>query len=147
MSGPAGTEATGRARAAAPGALRFVVEGSLDAPFEARHVLADRLGHRVDEAAFDDALVLLSELVTNCVRHGGARDGRPIRVSAVIESDLLHVEVSSSGPAFEHLPRGPHPDDPAGRGLNLVDALAERWGIEAELPTTVWFEVRLARKG
>lgn len=90
----------------------------------------------MDRAA--DAALLVSELVTNAVMHAGG----PISVSATYLDATLRVEVHDTD---QHpLPnlRRPSASDKAGRGLHLVELLADRWAIT---PTpdgkTIWFEL------
>ncbi|MET7637161.1 ATP-binding protein [Streptomyces sp. NPDC005438] len=79
------------------------------------------LGPVVDEAA-----LIVSELVTNGVRYSEAEF---LTVALRRRGDVLVIEVSD--PAGSLLPtmRDPGPEDCGGRGLHVVDALAERWGV------------------
>jgi anti-sigma regulatory factor (Ser/Thr protein kinase) len=73
----------------------------------------------------DDALLVLSELVTNAIVHAG--DGCTIDVR---HSDgLLRLEVRDWSP-HEPVVRSVAPTDVGGRGLHVVDALADEWGWE-----------------
>jgi anti-sigma regulatory factor (Ser/Thr protein kinase) len=91
----------------------------------------------------DELLLLLTELVTNAVRHGGAVDGLPVEVVVARSPRALKVAVTDPGSGFEW----PVPDASIaprenGYGLLLVDRLAHRWGIErGQSSTTVWFEL------
>ncbi|MFJ2111457.1 MULTISPECIES: ATP-binding protein [unclassified Streptomyces] len=75
----------------------------------------------------DTAALLLSELVTNALRHGSP-PGREIGVSLHRADGTLRLEVEDAGD-FLPRPRTPGPDDECGRGLALVDALADDWGV------------------
>lgn len=87
-----------------------------------------------------DAVLLVSELVTNAVRHGALEDGDSICVQAEREDDLLRVEVRDPGPGW-HGSAGQRQEE-GGLGLVVVDALARRWGTErAAGETRVWFEL------
>lgn len=95
-----------------------------------------------------DAALLVSEVVTNSLRHSGVRDGE-IRLHAEVDDDTVRVEVTDAGPGFVRRTPRPHPEgpDPGGWGLVLVDRLADRWGVEREGSTRVWFEIdRSARR-
>ena len=83
--------------------------------------------------------LLVSELVTNAVRHGGAAE--PVEVHARWNSEV-RVEVSDHGDGFTPAPRIGPPDEPGGFGLFLVGRLADRWGVETNGGTTVWFVMR-----
>jgi anti-sigma regulatory factor (Ser/Thr protein kinase) len=87
-----------------------------------------------------DAKLLLSEVVTNSVRHAGLREGEAIEV-VVDSGDVLRVEVRDGGGGFELVAPEPDPVRPSGWGLYLVEQLADRWGVEKGPPTTVWFEL------
>jgi anti-sigma regulatory factor (Ser/Thr protein kinase) len=85
----------------------------------------------------DLALLLTSELVTNAYRHAGTET----RVSVRRIDDGARVEVRDVGPGVPEL--RPHDTDRVdGRGLQIVDALADRWGYESNAGgTAVWFEL------
>ena len=98
----------------------------------------------LDEETVEVVSLLVTELVTNAVRHGRSTDGTCIRVDLVlVEEDLVRVNVINDGPIFDPTPREPRPvEAEGGMGLHLVDRLAERWGVEGNGKTTVWLEVR-----
>ena len=102
----------------------------------------NRLGTLAPEERADVAL-LVSELVTNSVRHG-AEAGDAIDVRARASSETVRVEVSDAGAGFVP-PARPAPrlddEDPGGLGLVLVDRLADRWGVARDGGTSVWFEI------
>ncbi len=80
------------------------------------------------------ALLVVSELVTNAVRQG---DG-PVRVTLEAADSSLLVEVFDNGHRLPTL-GDPDLDSPGGRGLHLIDALSESWGVREELDgKTVW---------
>jgi anti-sigma regulatory factor (Ser/Thr protein kinase) len=83
-------------------------------------------------------LLLVSELVTNAVRHAV---GETLRLVVMIDDGALRVEVHDPGGGFE--PQAPEldPARPSGWGLFLVDELADRWGVDATPLTRVWFEM------
>ena len=88
--------------------------------------------------------IAVSELATNCVRHAGTEFTVDIEQTA----DELRVAVADSGDGWPTL-RSPQPSDPSGRGLFLVRALADNWGIDApddRKGKTVWFTMRLSEQ-
>ncbi|MGW7256913.1 ATP-binding protein [Streptomyces sp. NPDC054834] len=85
----------------------------------------------------DDVLLCMSELSTNALLHG-VPPGRQFRVLLRYDGCLLHVEVHDSGPGF---PRIADRADEGGRGLLLVAALSDKWGMrEREFGKVVWCE-------
>jgi anti-sigma regulatory factor (Ser/Thr protein kinase) len=89
-----------------------------------------------------DVRLLVSELVTNAVRHAGlGRDDR-IRLRASLDSRILRVEVHDPGMGFTPKTLAPDPTRTSGWGLYLVEELADRWGVEGADPgSQVWFEL------
>lgn len=110
---------------------------------EARHALMaaeDTLG--VEER--QPMLLLLTELVTNAIRHGEAHE-RPNGVAVkVVECDGgVGAAVTNPGEGFAWSGReSDDPLEPGGYGLVLVDTMSSRWGIQRQSgSTTVWFEL------
>jgi anti-sigma regulatory factor (Ser/Thr protein kinase) len=118
----AATRTFGRATEEVPAARRFV-----------RDVLAD------DPACYD-AELLTCELVTNAVQH--ATDASRVTVAVVRCGAVVHVDVIDDGRIGLPHWREAHGHDEDGRGFQLVDAIAERWGFLRERSgTCVWFEI------
>jgi serine/threonine-protein kinase RsbW len=92
----------------------------------------------------EDLRLLVSELVTNCVIHGGAGPADRVTVSVERPDDTIRVEVRDRGRGWTKRTRSRELDSdepPGGWGLMLVGELAERWGIDSEQGTCVWFEL------
>jgi anti-sigma regulatory factor (Ser/Thr protein kinase) len=90
-------------------------------------------------------LLLVSELVSNCVRHAGLRAGERIQLRARARADRARVEVCDMGRSGR-LPAKREPGgnglEPGGLGLVLVDEMADRWGVHRrDDQTCVWFEL------
>jgi anti-sigma regulatory factor (Ser/Thr protein kinase) len=104
----------------------------------ARGLLRSALdGHAASSA--DDAVLMISELVTNAVLHARTR----LHVSVSIADQTLRVEVSDDDPT---LPVAPDPEthSTSGRGLLIVDNLADKWGtFTSTHGKTVWFELQI----
>ena len=96
----------------------------------------------------ETVVLLVSELVSNAVQHGGPH-GPDATVGLQIEPrpDRIRVAVTDAGTGDPRLGNGAI-DHPSGRGLLLVDAMASRWGCD-RLPVgkTVWFELLAPRDG
>jgi anti-sigma regulatory factor (Ser/Thr protein kinase) len=92
----------------------------------------------VDEETRQRLAALTSELVTNAVVHAKT----PFVVEVVRGPAVIRVAVTDGDTQVVEL-RSYEPVSPAGRGLHIVSALADRWGVDPS-PTgkTVWFEVR-----
>ena len=112
------------------------LSGGPKAPSAARSLLqgAGLDGERIE--------LLVSEVVTNSVLHGGSLREEAVRIRVAAADGRVRVEVYDSGPGFE--PRAhpaPHVDGEGGYGLVLVEALADDWGVEGDGETCVWFEL------
>ena len=109
-----------------------------EAAAEARHALS---GITLSDGRERDVRLLVSELVTNAVRHANLRPGDVILLVIDLGDSVLLVEVHDPGGGF--IPRAPAPDParPSGWGLYLVEELADRWGVDSDESTLVWFEV------
>jgi anti-sigma regulatory factor (Ser/Thr protein kinase) len=118
-----------------------VIPATPVAPSEARAAIAS-IGHELPQGLVSDAALLVSELVTNSVRHAGGAPASRVRVRALASSDGLRVEVHDWGTGFS-LDTDPTPSwrKGAGFGLYLVRRLAARWGIERGETMRVWFEL------
>ena len=91
--------------------------------------------------------LLLTELVTNAVKHAGLRDDERVEVLVEARDGVVSVRVSDRGTGPAALPAPQGPDRASGRGLFLVTAMADRWGLEVARGTTVWFELDLDPAG
>jgi anti-sigma regulatory factor (Ser/Thr protein kinase) len=121
--------------------LSIQLPASAESPALARRALASMAG--LDEELLQQAVLLVSELVTNSVRHGA--DGE-IKLYARDDGKFLRIEVRDAGPGFTPRPgvRAAGALEPGGWGLLLVDRIADRWGVESDDGTSVWFELGTA---
>lgn len=89
------------------------------------------------ETLVDDTLLCVSELVTNAVRAGcGA-----IHLRVLVEPACVRIGVHDDGPG-KPMKQDPPPLSPHGRGLVIVDALADEWGVEhATIGKEVWAQL------
>ena len=113
------------------------------APSLARAAVSGWLDGHTTSGVRDDACLLVSELVTNSVRHGGQPAGAQVEVRAMSAAGMVRVEVEDagrSGPVRRRRADGPD----GGFGLGLVEHLAARWGVVHDPGTVVWFELAMA---
>ncbi len=121
-------------------AERLRLDRRPEAPSIARNAVAEWLVDHVDSHALNDIKLLVSELVTNAVRHQSGQG--PIDVAVKVSRSRVRVEVSDPGEGFPKPSVGePPPEVLGGRGLLIVDRVAARWGVSSDRPTRVWFEL------
>ena len=88
----------------------------------------------------DNLRLVISEVVTNALRHGAP--GEQIDLAVTAKEEFLCVQVSDDGPGLAPRPRAMTPDDHGGFGLFFVEQLTRRWGVTRENQRTrVWFEL------
>jgi len=148
LDGDVGHEAVWLAKPAAdPGTknqIDIAFQAGPSAAAAARNALAALEG-RIDPDLLEDVRLLVSELVTNSVRHSPARSLDLIRMNATVAGGTVRVEVADPGDGFEPKPRDPDRTRPGGWGLYLVDHLADRWGVAKDRLTRGWFELDAGR--
>ncbi|MGY1837628.1 ATP-binding protein [Blastococcus sp. SYSU DS0510] len=112
-----------------PAARRHVAEALADLPEQLR----------------ETAELLVSELVTNAIRHSGGAD---LAVSVErLSAERVCIGVTDDGHGYPVL-RSPKVTDEHGRGLQLIGLLADRWGVRRTRGSdakTVWFELAVTR--
>jgi serine/threonine-protein kinase RsbW len=106
----------------------------------ARHFVREALADWAVLERADDILLCVSELATNAVRHG-VPPGRGFLLCVSLDADgLLRVEVHDSGDG-EPRPREFDEEAQSGRGLMIVVALSDKWGVGERVPgKVVWCE-------
>jgi anti-sigma regulatory factor (Ser/Thr protein kinase) len=124
-----------------PGAVLLTLPPELRSVRTARQFVGERCRLAgLSAERRDDALLLASELVTNAVLHGRSEvcveveeRGAVLRVSVLDENSRHPAPVAEDADALD------------GRGLALVEALSQRWGVEDRpLGKAVWFELARA---
>jgi anti-sigma regulatory factor (Ser/Thr protein kinase) len=94
-------------------------------------------GVPVQEPVRSDVLLVVSELVSNAVRHGEG----PIDLAVEVSTSHVHVEVTDQGDARPQ-PARPAAMSQSGRGLLIVDSIADAWGVSVEPHgKTVWADL------
>lgn len=113
------------------------------APALARRMV-DELEGVLDPQCADQARLLLSEVVSNAVRHG---EGQSVRVLLdAVQGGELRCEVMDEGHGFVPTARDKPSMVEGGWGLHLVETLSRRWGVR-EGSTHVWFELPAGSPG
>jgi integral membrane sensor domain MASE1/anti-sigma regulatory factor (Ser/Thr protein kinase) len=107
----------------------------------------ERLEPVLEHALTVNLRLLVSELVTNSIRHAHTPAWASIDLQVTVLADRVRVEVGDNGPGFDPRPPDPDRDSPSGWGLYLVDQLAGRWGVTRTSGTRVWFEIDRERPG
>jgi anti-sigma regulatory factor (Ser/Thr protein kinase) len=126
---------------------RAIFELAPEAASRARAVVGDELGRSVPARVLENTTLLVSELVTNAVRHA-PRAGIPeVELRLELEPERIRVVVSDPGAGFvADPPRVPAATESSGWGLYLVDRIADRWGVITEDRSEVWFEIDMGER-
>lgn len=106
-----------------------------------RRLIGDLIQVGVDEAAACDAGLVLSELISNALRHATPLAGSLVKVAWELSGDCVQVAVSDGGGASVPRVSRPAANALGGRGLGIVDRLSLRWGVftrQDGAETTVW---------
>lgn len=105
----------------------------------AAHLRLWRLPHLID-----DVVLATDELFANAVRHASTGPSDPIALSLEYSGDEVRVTLADSSPVPPR-PRTPDAGAETGRGLSIVDALADDWGTDPPAPGAigkkVWFSI------
>jgi anti-sigma regulatory factor (Ser/Thr protein kinase) len=124
--------------------LELSLAASPDAPARARAEVTAWLGQdSFHGSLIDNARLLVTELVTNCVRHARITPDQPLRLTASLRAATLRLELHDAGTDGTVARRTPRQHDGAGGfGLDLVARLSSAWGVERDTHgTTVWFDL------
>ena len=120
----------------APVDVTVRIPPAVDAPLRARAEVGTL---ELPRPAHDDVMLLVSELVTNCVVHADLSPDQDIEVRLARQDESVRIEVCDDGRGFANtLVKGSRSN---GFGLYLVEQLADRWGVVRGDRTCVWFEV------
>jgi len=94
-----------------------------------RRLLGDLTEAGVHEATACDASLILSELISNALRHASPLPGGLVRVSWRLSGDCVEIAVGDGGGPTEPVVNKPAAGALGGRGLGIVDRLSLRWGV------------------
>lgn len=119
------------------------IDVSIPADVEAARVARqalDGISAAVPSDVLDDLRLLVSELVTNSVRHAHTDARASINLLVSVSQELIRVEVVDRGPGFEPTETPPSLYQSSGWGLYFVGEISDRWGVFRDSSTHVWFE-------
>ncbi len=115
----------------------YKIDPQPEGPAQARRIIADELAARVPGTVLDDVKLMVSELVTNGIVHGSTEGDVPVMLDLLINGHV-RCRVLDNGRGFAARARR---EGPGGWGLQVVEQLADRWGMECSPQRTeVWFE-------
>jgi two-component sensor histidine kinase len=122
----------------APCAWTFYLPASSDAARDAREYVAS-VSHLFSSQVANNLALVVTELVTNSVRHAGIGAGEVIELKVLSGSRMLRGEIADGGRGLD-LPDsgGCVAGCEGGFGLRIVDELTDRWGFSG---SRVWFEI------
>jgi anti-sigma regulatory factor (Ser/Thr protein kinase) len=107
-----------------------------------RRLVGDLSGAGVYEETATDAGLVISEFISNALRHASPLPGGTFRVTWRLRADSVEIAVSDGGGPTVPTVREPAGSAIGGRGLGIVQQLSIRWGVyEGEGETTVWAEL------
>lgn len=115
----------------------YKIEPQPEGPAKARRIIADELAARVPERVLDDVKLMVSELVTNGIVHGSTEADEPVMLDVLVNGKI-RCRVLDHGEGFATRARE---TQSGGWGLQVVEQLADRWGMQCSpQQTEVWFE-------
>jgi anti-sigma regulatory factor (Ser/Thr protein kinase) len=121
-------------------AHKLELSGGRFAPAQARKAIDELLAGRIGEDDRCDVCVLVSELVTNAVRHGDAGEQQTIVLHIAVAPGVVRIEVCDQGPGFEPPAVPRRRAGGGGHGLVLLARMSSEWGVASDDGTCVWFE-------
>lgn len=120
-----------------PENISLALPGVPSAVSQARHAVREFLLEH-GSPRVDDAELVASELATNAVRHSRSREDGEFDLRLDLKPGSLRLEVSDQGPPTRVAAGAQEPGE-SGRGLLLVDAIADDWGHEQHQDRAIWW--------
>jgi anti-sigma regulatory factor (Ser/Thr protein kinase) len=112
-----------------------------------RRLVSDLIASGVCDSAVCDAALVISELLSNALRHADPLPGGSIKVSWRLDADCVQVCVTDGGGETRPELGEPTPGATGGRGLRIVAKLSKGWGTShGDVGTTVWAQVPISRR-
>ena len=109
-----------------------------------RRLVSDLIEAGICSSAVTDAALVISELLSNALRHGEPLPGTSLRVAWRLDDDSVRVSVSDGGGPTRPELGEPTQSTTGGRGLRIVQRLSRCWGASSDDEgTTVWAEVQI----
>ena len=124
------------------GLIRRTFHNDAQAAGAARGAVRELRGE-LGQERLETLALLVSEVVTNAVRHSTAASDAGVELELATRPDAVRAEVIDHGTGFDPEHSDPR-KDPGGWGLFLLDELADSWGVErdkSDSSTRVWFEL------
>lgn len=116
----------------------------MSTPSIARTKLAGFLTiNRASASIIDDALIVMSEMIANAVSHGLPTDDGTMEISWTLNGDLLELSVYDAGKGGSLEPIDFDEDSLSGRGLSIINRVADRWWVDMSGGTRVNAELLL----
>jgi anti-sigma regulatory factor (Ser/Thr protein kinase) len=121
--------------------VELELKRTVQAPALARAAVSRRCEElELDGSLAQSLILLVSEVVSNAVRHSAGDPAASIELVASFGAETIRVTVTDAGKGFTPRPRDPGRTHD-GYGLYLLEKVAARWGVESRGDTKVWFEL------
>lgn len=119
------------------------IHGGSSAPLRARRSVLSQVSGKLSDARAADLALIVSELVTNSVRHANVGPRQILTIECTTLPDRLRVTVTDPGSPLEPHLRSPDHVASRGYGLSVVDSLSSTWGVMRGRAgtTSVWCEL------
>jgi len=126
-----------------PWSASLRVEGGVTGPRSARGAIACALNDRLEDQPLADVQLIVSELVTNSVRHAGLAHDHAITIDVLVLRDRVRVTVVDPGSPAPLRVAESELGEPGDLGLRLVERLSNSWGVAKDGSglTRVWAEL------